>query len=86
MRVELFPWESTLLAALLAFPSGLIFDVSRDLVPVGWILGSIHWHALVPPLLVLIVQVVEWMSRCSWKARVAVGSKELAIVGFWVTV
>jgi hypothetical protein len=44
MRVELLAWKTTLQSALLTLPPCLILDRVRDLVPIVWILGSVHRH------------------------------------------
>ncbi len=44
MRVELLAGKTTLQSALLTLPSRLILDRVRDLVPIVWILGSVHRH------------------------------------------
>ena len=44
VRVEFIAGESALLAALLALPSGLILDRGCNLIPIVWVLRSVHRH------------------------------------------
>jgi hypothetical protein len=44
VRVEFVAWKSALQTALLALPSGLIFDRRCNLIPIVWVLGSVHRH------------------------------------------
>lgn len=44
VRIELLAGKTTLQSALLTLPACLILDRVRDLVPVVWILGSVHRH------------------------------------------